>query len=71
MKVIAYKLDRNDTVIMEIPATNPLTVNTVLATNLSISGVAMMALERGTFFKREFVIGKADFGKEKKHYISL
>ena len=40
MKVMMYKLGRNDAVIMEIPATNPLTVNTVLAPNLSFSGVA-------------------------------
>ena len=42
MKVMAYKLDRNDAVIIEIPATNPHTVNTVLAPNLSLTGVAMM-----------------------------
>ena len=43
MKVIAYKMDSDDAVIMEIPATNPLTVNTVLAPNLSFSGVARMS----------------------------
>ena len=42
MKVMTYKLDRNDAVIMEIPATNPLTVTTVLAPILSFSGVARM-----------------------------
>ena len=41
---MAYKLGRNDAAIMEIPATNPLTVTTVLAPNLSFSGVARMPL---------------------------
>ena len=41
MKVIG----RNDAVIREIPATNPLTVTTVLAPNLSFSGVARMPVK--------------------------
>ena len=46
MNVIAYKLDRNDAVIIEIPATNPLTVTTVLAPNLFFRGVAKTPVQK-------------------------
>ena len=46
MKVIAYKLGRIDAVIREIPTTYPLTVNTVLAPNLSFSGVAKTPVQK-------------------------
>ena len=44
IKVIPYRLGNKDAVVMEIPATNPLTVTTVLAPNLSIRGVAIIPL---------------------------
>ena len=52
MKVIVYKLDRNDAVIMETPATNPLTVTTVLAPNLSFSGVARIPVRKEQMLKK-------------------
>ena len=51
MKVIAYKQDWNDAVIKEIPASNPLTVTTVLAPNLSFSGVARIPFMKVSFSK--------------------
>ena len=50
--MIAYKQDWNDTVIMEIPATNPLTVTTVLAPNHSFSGVAKRPFKKVSFFSK-------------------
>ncbi len=53
---MAYKLCINDAAIMETPETNPLTVDTVLTPNLSLSGVATIAIWK----KIINVIRKAD-----------
>ncbi len=46
MAAMTYTLDTNDAIIMEMPATSPHTVTTILAPNFSLSGVAKIAVRK-------------------------
>ncbi len=57
VRVMTYKLDTRDAVIMEIPAIySPLTVTTVLAPNLSLSGIAEKPFRKENDISYSFII---------------